>query len=98
MAVINHSKQAKQLVSSVPADRRPRQRFWRTDWFLGAVLIALLVTVHSTTDFFGLFERRFYDFASTSTHRQPSDQIATLAIDNESVANIGRGRVRCMPS
>ena len=37
-----------------------------------------------------MFERRFYDFASTSTHRQPSDQIAIIAIDNESVANIGR--------
>ena len=90
MAVSNTSKQAKQAFSSVPAERRRELGFWRTDWFLGAVLIALLVTVHSTTDFFGLFERRFYDFASTSTHRQPSDQIAIIAIDNESVANIGR--------
>lgn len=90
MAVISSSKRANQAVSSVSAERRPRQSFWRTDWFLGAVLIVLLFTVHSTTDFFGLFERRFYDFASTSTHRTPSDQIAIIAIDNESIANIGR--------
>jgi serine/threonine-protein kinase len=53
----------------------------------------LLVTVHSTTDFFGLFERRFYDFASTSTHRQPSDQIAIIAIDMMGLAYQGQGQL-----
>ena len=90
MAVINSSKRTQKPTSGVPAKRRFQQVFWRADWFLGAVLIVLLIALHSTTDFFGLFERRFYDFASTSTHRQPSDQIAIIAIDNESVANIGR--------
>jgi CHASE2 domain-containing sensor protein len=42
------------------------------------------------TDFIGTLERRFYDFASTSTSRQPSDRIAVIAIDDVSVANIGR--------
>jgi serine/threonine-protein kinase len=52
----------------------------------------LLVTVllHLSTDFIGTLERRFYDFASTSTARQPSDRIAVIAIDDQSVANIGR--------
>lgn len=77
-------------VGNPTQQRHSEQALWRTDWFLGAILIALLIAIHSTTDFFGLFERRFYDFASTSTHRQPSDQIAIIAIDNESVANIGR--------
>lgn len=90
MAVIKSSKRVKKSVGHPAVERRHPSRFWRTDWFLGAVLIVLLVIVHGTTDFFGLFERRFYDFASTSTHRQPSDQIAIIAIDNESVANIGR--------
>ncbi|MDP1564861.1 MAG: serine/threonine-protein kinase, partial [Polaromonas sp.] len=34
--------------------------------------------------------RRYYDFASTSTSRQPSDRIAIIAIDDQSIANIGR--------
>jgi serine/threonine-protein kinase len=43
-----------------------------------------------STDFIGTLERRFYDFSSTSTSRQPSDRIAVIAIDDQSVANIGR--------
>ncbi len=35
-------------------------------------------------------ERRFYDFASTSSGRQPSDRIAVIAIDDQSISNIGR--------
>jgi len=42
------------------------------------------------TDFIGTLERRYYDFASTSTSRQPSDRIAVIAIDDQSIANIGR--------
>src|SRR5690606_35751081 len=46
--------------------------------------------LHQATDFIGTLERRYYDFASTSTARQPSDRIAIIAIDDESIANIGR--------
>ncbi|WP_332777960.1 CHASE2 domain-containing serine/threonine-protein kinase [Polaromonas sp.] len=46
--------------------------------------------LHGLTDFFGTLERRYYDFASTSTSRQPSDRIAIIAIDDQSIANIGR--------
>jgi serine/threonine-protein kinase len=90
MPVIKSSKRGSESVGKLAEKRRVKQSFWRADWFLGACLIALLVTIHGATDFFGAFERRFYDFASTSTERQPSDQIAIIAIDNESVANIGR--------
>ncbi len=56
-----------------------------------AVLVVLLVVIlHQATDVIGTVERRFYDFASTSSGRQPSDRIAIIAIDNQSVANIGR--------
>lgn len=90
MAVIKSSKRASESAGKLVEKRRVKSSFWRADWFLGACLIALLVTIHGTTDFFGAIERRFYDFASTSTESQPSDQIAIIAIDNESVANIGR--------
>ncbi|MFN3568707.1 MAG: CHASE2 domain-containing serine/threonine-protein kinase [Polaromonas sp.] len=49
-----------------------------------------MLVLHGATDFFGTLERRYYDFASTSTSRQPSDRIAIIAIDDQSIANIGR--------
>ena len=65
-------------------------QFWRADWFAGLMLILAVFILHSFTDFFGTLERRYYDFASTSTSRQPSDRIAIIAIDDQSIANIGR--------
>lgn len=65
-------------------------QFWRADWFTGVLVVIAVVTLHLATDFFGTFERRFYDFASTSTSRQASDKIAVIAIDDQSIANIGR--------
>lgn len=67
-----------------------RGAFWRTDWFVGVLVVAAVVVLHQATDFIGTLERRYYDFASTSTARQPSDRIAIVAIDDESIANIGR--------
>ncbi len=49
-----------------------------------------VVLLNQATDLIGTLERRFYDFASTSTSRQPSDRVAIIAIDDQSVANIGR--------
>ena len=66
------------------------KRFWRSDWFAGLAVVVAVVLLHSATDFFGSLERRFYDFASTSSSRTPSDRIAIIAIDDQSIANIGR--------
>lgn len=66
------------------------QVFWRTDWFAGIAVVLVAIALHVATDFVGTLERRFYDFASTSTARQPSDRIAVIAIDDQSIANIGR--------
>jgi serine/threonine-protein kinase len=48
------------------------------------------LALHLATDFIGGLERRFYDYASTTTSRQPSDRIAVIAIDDQSIANLGR--------
>ncbi len=64
--------------------------FWRSDWFAGLAVLALAVVLHLSTDLVGTLERRFYDVASTSTTRQPSSRIAVIAIDDQSIANIGR--------
>ncbi len=66
-----------------------RSQFWRADWFVGVLVVLAVLVLHSATDFFGTLERRYYDFASTSTWRQPSDRIAVIAIDDPSIANIG---------
>jgi CHASE2 domain-containing sensor protein len=67
-----------------------RRQFWQADWFVGVLVVVAVLVLHSATDFFGTLERRYYDFASTSTSRQPSDRIAIIAIDDQSIANIGR--------
>lgn len=64
--------------------------FWRADWVVALLVIGGVVALHAATDAIGTLERRFYDFASTSTTRQPSDRIAVIAIDDQSIANIGR--------
>ena len=57
---------------------------------MGVLVVLAVLVLHGATDFFGTLERRYYDFASTSTSRQPSDRIAIIAIDDQSIANIGR--------
>ncbi len=64
--------------------------FWRADWFAGVAVVVAVIVLNLATDFIGTLERRFYDFASTSTARQPSDRIAVIAIDDQSIANLGR--------
>jgi len=54
------------------------------------VVVAIAMALHLFTDFTGTLERRFYDFSSTSTSRQPSERIAVIAIDDQSIANLGR--------
>ena len=54
------------------------------------LIVLAVVLLNQSTDLIGTLERRFYDFSSTSTSRQPSDRIAIIAIDDQSIANIGR--------
>jgi CHASE2 domain-containing sensor protein len=69
---------------------KKRGPFWRTDWFVAIMVTVAVLALHQLTDAIGALERRFYDFASTSSGRQPSDRIAVIAIDDQSIANIGR--------
>ncbi|MBE7367416.1 CHASE2 domain-containing protein [Ramlibacter sp. HM2] len=48
------------------------------------------MVLYKSTDIIDTLERRLYDHASTQTSRQPSDRIAIIAIDDQSIANIGR--------
>ena len=67
-----------------------RAAIWRADWFVALVIVLAVWVLHQGTDAIGSLERRFYDFGSTSSGRQPSDRVAVIAIDDQSVENIGR--------
>ena len=67
-----------------------RGKFWRADWFVGVAVVIGVMVLYKATDFVDTLERRLYDYASTQTSRQPSDRIAVIAIDDQSIANIGR--------
>ncbi|HEY7657461.1 MAG TPA: CHASE2 domain-containing protein [Burkholderiales bacterium] len=66
-----------------------RLDFWRADWFLG-VVVALVILAWSGRDLIQSLERKAYDLGVQSATRVPSDQIAVIAIDESSIANIGR--------
>ncbi len=65
-------------------------QFWRADWFAGVAIVLAVLALNQATDLIGTLERRFYDFGSTSTSRQPSERIAIIAMDDQSIANMGR--------
>ena len=63
--------------------------FWKSDWFLG-LAVALVLLVASNGDLIQSLERKAYDLGVRAASRTPSDRIAVIAIDDQSVANIGR--------
>ncbi len=67
-----------------------RRQFWRADWLVGLLVVFAVVFAHLSSSIVSNMELRFYDVASTTTTRQPSDRIAVIAIDDQSIANIGR--------
>ena len=66
-----------------------KTRFWSSDWFAG-LLITIVVVIFSGAAPFQSLERAFYDWGVRSTDRSPSAKIAVIAIDDESINNLGR--------
>ena len=66
-----------------------KTRFWGSDWFAG-LLITIVVVIFSGAAPFASLERAFYDWGVRSTERSPSSKIAVIAIDDESINNLGR--------
>jgi CHASE2 domain-containing sensor protein len=62
---------------------------WKTDWFLGAA-ISLLFLFSAQSDLIQSLERKAYDVGVGATQRSPSSRIAIIAIDQQSIDNIGR--------
>ena len=66
-----------------------KKGIWRSDWFAG-LLITLVFILFAGSDFVQSLERDAYDFGVSSSSRTPSNKVAVIAIDDESIANIGR--------
>ena len=68
------------------------QKFWSKDWF-AAVVFAFLFAVLAYgvfADSFQSLERYAYDLGVRARSRTPSDKIAVIAIDDDSIRNLGR--------
>lgn len=63
--------------------------FLKADWFVG-LLVALLFLFSASSDLLQSLERKAYDLAVRASERTPSDKIAVIAIDDQSIANLGR--------
>ncbi|MGH8632177.1 MAG: CHASE2 domain-containing protein, partial [Burkholderiales bacterium] len=63
--------------------------FWKADWFLGLV-VAVLLLFASRSYLVQSLERGAYDLGVRASDRNASDRIAVIAIDDQSLANIGR--------
>ncbi|HKQ26379.1 MAG TPA: serine/threonine-protein kinase [Burkholderiales bacterium] len=63
--------------------------FWKADWFLGLV-VAVVLLVASGSDFIQSLERQAYDLGVRASSHAPSHRVAVIAIDDQSIANIGR--------
>jgi len=63
--------------------------FWKSDWFFGLV-VAVLMLFAGGSDLLQSLERKAYDMGVKASTRAPSDRIAVIAIDKQSLDNIGR--------
>ncbi len=63
--------------------------FLKADWFVG-LLVALVFLFSANSDLIQSLERKAYDLGVRASSRAPSDKIAIIAIDDESIANLGR--------
>jgi CHASE2 domain-containing sensor protein len=67
-----------------------RRNFWRADWFVGVLVVLAVFIFNKSTNFVDALDNRLYDFGLTQANKKPSDQIAIIAIDDQSIQNIGR--------
>ncbi|HWD22160.1 MAG TPA: serine/threonine-protein kinase [Burkholderiales bacterium] len=64
--------------------------FWKADWFLGAIVVIVVLAFSRASDLIPSLERKAYDLGVVATSRQPLERIAVIAIDEASLENIGR--------
>ena len=60
------------------------------DWFLGLLVAAGVTVLNLSSGLIVSLERKAYDLGVTASTRTPSERVAVIAIDDASIANIGR--------
>ena len=63
--------------------------FWKADWFVGLV-VALVLLFATDSALVQSLERVAYDWGVRASNHEPSPRVAVIAIDDQSIANIGR--------
>ena len=66
-----------------------KQSIWKKDWLTGLITV-LLVLVLTQTPFIQSLERNAYDWGVNLSSSDANKRIAVIAIDDESIANLGR--------
>lgn len=63
--------------------------FWQKDWFAG-ILISCVFLFLGQNELIQKMERVAYDFGVKASQQDPGDQIVVIAIDDQSIDNLGR--------
>ena len=66
-----------------------KKNFWKSDWF-AALIISMGFLLATNSDILQSLERKAYDFGVQASTRDAGNHIAIIAIDDQSIANIGR--------
>lgn len=64
--------------------------FWKKDWIAGLIITLGLLFVWASTGVIEDIERYAYDLGVRASAHEPGDKVAIIAIDDQSIANIGR--------
>lgn len=67
-----------------------RKVFWKNDWFVGGAVTLVILVLYISTSLFDGLDSRIYDAGMRGVSQKPSDKVAVIAIDNQSVENLGR--------
>src|SRR3954468_17157053 len=67
-----------------------KSAFWKTDWFFGLVVVAVVALFNQFSNLIANLEQKAYDLGVQTSSRAPSERVAVIAIDDASVNNIGR--------
>ncbi len=67
-----------------------KEGFWTKDWFFALVIVLVVLGINFASGFFKALDTKAYDWGVSATSKTPSDRIAVITIDEQSIANLGR--------
>lgn len=63
---------------------------WKSDWLAGVVIVFAILLFSTATDTIDRIENTAYDIGVRLSNKDPGDKVAIIAIDDQSIANLGR--------